>query len=215
MSSLDLENEFNKFVSQFENYQDFENLVNIMDKFVAGFKLSPDLANFHKAVISNDLSRTSSEPDNPINFFHSIKLKYKTNSSEDGMKSVSEMSNFDHDDEKDFKSEEMDLTETKPKNERFNMKKAVHYLTKDNKIIEEIKDDFKNDDDFVDYAKNSLVRYFPDQKFSFIKRYNSMINKKYYFECQKRKNRCRVKAIFIRQDGISIFLICNSKHNHS
>lgn len=87
-------------------------------------------------------------------------------------------------------------------------------MTKNNQIVQQTKDDFKSDKDYIDYAKNSLLHHFPKEKFCFIKQYNSMINRKYYFECHKRKNLCKVKALFIRQDGLSIFLICNGKHNH-
>lgn len=38
------------------------------------------------------------------------------------------MSNYDEIEEADFKIEKMDYTETKPKNGRFNMKKAIHYV---------------------------------------------------------------------------------------
>lgn len=40
------------------------------------------------------------------------------------------MSNFVESDEPDFKSEEMVFKELKPKNERFNMKKPIHYVMK-------------------------------------------------------------------------------------
>lgn len=81
MSSFNLESEFKKFVSQFEHYEDFESLIDKMDKFVARFKLSQDRAKFHEYVISDEHTDNLTEPDNSINFFHSIKLKYKANSS--------------------------------------------------------------------------------------------------------------------------------------
>lgn len=81
MSSFNLESEFKKFVSQFENYEDFENLIVIMDKFVSRFKISEDTAKFHENVISEEHVDNSIEQSNSVNFFHSIKLKYKANSS--------------------------------------------------------------------------------------------------------------------------------------
>lgn len=83
MSSLNLQDEFKNFLSKFENYQDFVNLMDVMDKFLAKYKLTTDTAKFHELAVSSSdgFAHSSNEQDNSVNFFHSIKLKYKTNAS--------------------------------------------------------------------------------------------------------------------------------------
>lgn len=81
-------------------------------------------------------------------------------------------------------------------------------------VIEERNDDFLSEDEFDIYSKSCIQRFFPNEKFFFIKKYFSNLNKKYYYECSRRKNDCQVKLMFIRQKGVSLFLASDKPHNH-
>jgi hypothetical protein len=87
-------------------------------------------------------------------------------------------------------------------------------MLKNNSLAEKTEDTFETEEDYLGYIKKCMERYCPNHRYVLTKKNFTKFGKKYYFSCRNRYSNCRAKLVFIRQEGMSFFIVSKNKHNH-
>ncbi|CAF1052761.1 unnamed protein product [Brachionus calyciflorus] len=196
MSTKNVDVNFIDFLSKYKEPENLKSLMNVFEYSLEFYKENP--IKFRNLIIkdkeSNDkLSPTSSQHSSYSSHFQEATLKINLLQLEEPL---------------------IDEVQEKKKSTKSLAKTKQSYGLKDMSVREEIPYTFETEFDYLLYHRSCLKFFFPNYKFSFIKNYDSSELQKFYYECARRKNKCPVKVIFVRQNGVSLFLVSNKPHTH-